>query len=383
MTKREKTTVVNGGDRNKKGALASFIGILLNLCLCAAKITVGAIFGSVSVVGDGFNNLTDIGSSVIGMIGFRFASKPADKDHPFGHARYEYVTGLIVAFIVLTFGIQLVRDSIEKIVENGSTEFSVITVGILAASIAVKLFMFVFYRITAKKINSGTLKATSIDSLNDAVATTVILICALVAHFAGVELDAYAGIAVALFIIINGIKLTKETTSPLLGEKPSAEFVKSVGNKILSYDGVKGIHDLMVHNYGPNRNYLSVHVEVDAKTDILVSHELVDKIERELLAEGVNAVIHMDPVICDDERVDKMKETVKSCLAEIDEKLTIHDFRVVWGENRINLIFDIETPYGYKISDEDLKAELSEKVKEKDARCALVVTVDKDYAGMI
>ncbi len=366
--------------RNKTGALTSLVGIVLNALLCSAKIAVGIIFNSVAVLGDGFNNLTDAGSSVVSMIGFRFSNKPADKDHPFGHARYEYITGLIIAFIVIFLGFEVGRDSIGKIIDPTESDTSIITIIVLAVSIAVKVGMFFYYRVMANRIDSTSLRAASVDSLNDSVATAVVLICALVSFFAGVDLDAYAGLGVALFILINGIKLVKETASPLLGEKPNIEFVKEIEKSVLSYDGVLGIHDLIVHNYGPGRNFVSVHVEVDASVDVMISHELTDKIERDMQKKNINLVVHMDPII-NDERVNGMKDMVYACLKDIDPILRMHDFRVVWGEKRINLIFDIVVPHDYARTDGELVDNLALSVKEKDPRCELVVTVDKDYVG--
>lgn len=366
--------------RNAYGVMTAAVGIVLNTLLCGAKITVGILFNSVAVLGDGFNNLTDAGSSVVNLLGFRWANKPADKDHPFGHARYEYITGFVIAFIVLFLGIELGRNSIEKIISHGVADASVTTMIVLAASIAVKIIMFFYYRKMSKKINSGSLAAAATDSLNDTISTGAVLICAVVAYFAGIELDAYAGILVAVFIVYNGIKLVKETMSPLLGEKPDAEFVARIKNKLMAYPGVMGIHDLIAHNYGPNRYFVSVHVEVDASVDVMDSHELIDGIEKDMLSDGVNMVIHMDPVITDDERVDAMKQLVKEELAAIDEKLNFHDFRVVWGENRINLIFDIVIPYGYPKKDDEVNGELCDRIQKRDERCRPVITVDRDFA---
>ncbi len=365
--------------RNAYGVLAAAVGIFLNLLLSGAKIAVGLIFNSVAVLGDGFNNVTDAGSSVVNLLGFRWANKPADKDHPFGHARYEYITGLIIAFIVLFLGVELGRNSIEKIIGKGSSDASIITMTVLAASILVKVFMFFYYRKTAKKINSGSLHAAAVDSLNDTISTGAVLICAVVAYFAKIELDAYAGVLVAAFILANGIKLVKETMSPLLGEKPDPEFVKKIKDVLLSYDGVKGIHDLIAHNYGPNRYFASVHVEVDASVDIMKSHELIDGIEKDMLKHGVNMVIHMDPVIVNDERVENLKTLVREELKAIDPQLNFHDFRVVWGENNVNVIFDLVTPYGYGIKDEQLVTALIDRIKARDPKISLIITMDKDY----
>lgn len=367
--------------RNAYGILATVVGLICNVLLCTAKITVGLLSKSMAILADGLNNFTDAGSSVVSMLGFRWANKPADKEHPFGHARYEYITGLIIAFIVLFLGFELIVSSVEKITAGEKTVATVIMMAVLAFSVVVKFGMFFYYRSVARKIGSGSLKAAGADSLNDCISTTAILICTLITYFTGVELDGYVGIAVALFIVFNGIKLIKETMSPLLGEKPSTSLVKKISEEICAYDGVKGIHDLIVHNYGPNRYFASVHVEVDAKTDVLESHELVDTIEREFLEKGINLVIHMDPVIVDDERVNALKELAVDALKAVDENLTLHDFRVVWGENRKNLIFDVVAPYGFRLNDKELIASLDEKIKEKDPTAYPVISVDKDFAG--
>lgn len=367
--------------RNAYGILATVVGLICNAILCVAKITVGLLFKSMAILADGLNNFTDAGSSVVSMLGFRWANKPADKEHPFGHARYEYITGLIIAFIVLFLGFELIVSSVEKITAGEKTVATILMMAVLAFSVVVKFGMFFYYRSVSRKIGSGSLKAAGADSLNDCISTTAILVCTVITYFTGTELDGYVGIAVALFIVFNGIKLIKETMSPLLGEKPSPSLVKKISEEICAYDGVKGIHDLIVHNYGPNRYFASVHVEVDAKTDVLGSHELVDTIEREFLDKGINLVIHMDPVIVDDERVNALKKIAVEALKSIDESLTLHDFRVVWGENRKNLIFDVVAPYGFRLDDKELVAMLDEKIKETDPAAYPVISVDKDFAG--
>lgn len=367
--------------RNAYGILATVVGLICNVILCAAKIAVGLLFKSMAILADGLNNFTDAGSSVVSMLGFRWANKPADKEHPFGHARYEYITGLIIAFIVLFLGVELIISSVEKITAGEKTVATVIMMAVLAFSVVVKFGMFFYYRSVSRKIGSGSLKAAGADSLNDCISTIAILVCTVITYFTGVELDGYVGIAVALFIVFNGIKLIKETMSPLLGEKPSPSLVKKISEEICAYDGVKGIHDLIVHNYGPNRYFASVHVEVDAKTDVLGSHELVDTIEREFLEKGINLVIHMDPVIVDDERVNALKQIAVEALKSIDESLTLHDFRVVWGENRKNLIFDVVVPYGFRLTDKELISSIDEKIKETDPAAYPVISVDKDFAG--
>ena len=367
--------------RNAYGILATVVGLICNVILCAAKIAVGVLSKSMAILADGLNNFTDAGSSVVSMLGFRLANKPADKEHPFGHARYEYITGLIIAFIVLFLGFELIVSSVEKITAGEKTVATVIMMAVLAFSVVVKFGMFFYYRSVSRKIGSVSLKAAGADSLNDCISTIAILVCTVVTYFTGVELDGYVGIAVALFIVFNGIRLIKETMSPLLGEKPSPSLVKKISEEICAYDGVKGIHDLIVHNYGPGRYFASVHVEVDANTDVLESHELADTIEMEFLEKGINLVIHMDPVIVDDERVNALKQIAVDALKSIDESLTLHDFRVVWGENRKNLIFDVVVPYGFRLTDKELISSIDEKIKETDPAAYPVISVDKDFAG--
>lgn len=367
--------------RNAYGILASVVGIICNIILCSAKIAVGVIFGAVSITADGLNNLSDAGSSLVSVLGFRWANKPADKDHPFGHARVEYIMGFVIAFIVLFLGVELAISSIEKIIDKGTTDTTIVMMAVLAASILVKLGMFFYYRSVAKKISSSTLKAAAVDSVNDCIATGAVLACTVIAYFTHFELDGYVGIAVAVFIFVSGVKLVKETFSPLLGEKPSAELVKNISKKIHSYDGVLGIHDLIVHNYGPNRYHASVHVEVSASDDIMVSHEMIDTIERNFHKEGINLVIHLDPIITDDERVDKLRDMTLEKLSEIDKELKMHDFRVVWGENRKNLIFDVVMPMEMKMKDEELIGMLEEKIHSADSQCFIIVDIDRNYVG--
>lgn len=367
--------------RNAYGILASVVGIICNILLCSAKIAVGLIFGAVSITADGLNNLSDAGSSLVSVLGFRWANKPADKDHPFGHARVEYIMGFVIAFIVLFLGLELAISSIEKIISHETTDTTIIMMVVLAVSIVVKLGMFLYYRSVAKKISSATLKAAAVDSVNDCIATGAVLICTVIAYFTKAELDGYVGVLVAIFIFISGIKLVKEMFSPLLGEKPSAELVKSISEKIHSYDGVLGIHDLIVHNYGPNRYHASVHVEVSASEDIMVSHEMIDTIERNFHKEGINLVIHLDPIITNDERVDKLRDMTNEKLNEIDPALKMHDFRVVWGENRKNLIFDVVMPMEMKMKDEELMRILQEKIHSVDSQCFIVVDIDRNYVG--
>ena len=366
--------------RNAYGVLASVVGVICNILLSTAKIVIGALFGAVAIVADGLNNLSDAGSSLVTMFGFRMANRPADNKHPFGHARVEYVSSMIISFIVLFLGLELAISGVEKMFGNETTTVTTSMMIVLAVSIAVKIGMFIYFRGMSKKINSDTLKATGIDSLNDAVASSAVLISMIVTFYTGYDLDGIMAIIVALFILVGGVKLFKETISPLLGEAPTKEFVDHICEKVRTYEGVLGLHDLIAHNYGYNKYYASLHIEVDASRDILDSHELIDKIERDFKTEGYEVVIHLDPIIVDDERVNSLKMLVHEKLAEIDNSITFHDFRVVWGTKRKNLIFDIVLPHEYKMTDSELVEELTYKIKEADPTCFLVVDVDRNYA---
>lgn len=364
--------------RNKYGVLASVVGLIFNLILSAAKITAGIICASVAVVADGINNLTDAGSGVINILGFKFANKPADKEHPFGHARYEYIAGLIIAFIVIFFGIETVMSAIDKLRDGTGTEMGVLIWSVLGASILVKFFMFFYYRNMGKKISSLSLKAAATDSLNDCIATAVVLICSVIAYFTDFNTDGYAGIAVAVFILINGGKLVKETLSPLLGEKPSEELVKKIKEKALSCDGILGVHDLIIHNYGPGRFFVTIHLEVDGNADAVGLHEIVDGVERKFFQDGINLVAHMDPIITD-ERVDGMRKIVEEELKLIDENLSMHDFRVVYEAIGPRLLFDVVAPYDYKFKDKEIKDRLSDAVKDRIEKCTLFITVERGF----
>ena len=365
--------------RNLIGVIASIVGIIANCFIGVAKLVVGLIFSSISVASDGLNNISDTASSAVSLISFKIADKPADKKHPFGHARAEYLAAMIISFIIIMLGIELVKSSIEKIIENTASTFSFITIGILIFSIAVKIILFAYNFAMFKKIKSSTLKGVAIDCINDCLVSSVILISTLISHYLKVNLDGYFGIIVALIIIIQGIKLMISTFNPLLGEKADKQMVIDIAKAIQNYDGVLGLHDMIVHNYGPNRYFVSVHVEVDCKQDMLKSHELIDTIERELTTETTQLLIHMDPINKDDEESNKYKRMIASTAKQIDEKITIHDFRMVKGVNNNNLIFDIVLPMEFKLSDADIIEKLKDLVKEQDTTCNLVINVDRNY----
>lgn len=372
--------ILNPTIREKYGLLGSFVGIFCNILLFIFKLIVGILSNSVSITADAINNLSDAASSVVTLVGFKLSSKPADEDHPFGHARVEYVAGLVISFIIIFLGLQLAGSSISKIFSPTPLNVSWLTVIVLTASILMKLWMSVFNRCLGKKINSTTLNATATDSLNDVIATSSVLVSMGIFYFTSINLDGFIGLIVACFIIYSGINVIKETVNPLLGEAPTAELVATIHAKILTYDGVLGLHDLMVHNYGPNRCFASVHVEVSAAEDILESHDLIDRIERDFALElGIHLVIHLDPIIKDDAVSDALQSLILNILQEIDPILSIHDFRFVQGVTHTNLIFDITVPPEFKTSDRELAYLIDKKVKEQDPSFHSVITIDRNY----
>lgn len=368
--------------REAYGKLASVVGIVVNVLLSGSKILAGAVFGSISVTADGINNLSDAASSVITLIGFKIAGKPADEKHPYGHARMEYIAGLVVSFIILMLGLNLAQSSFDKILHPQPSSFSLLAVFVLTASILAKLWLAAFGRSLGKKIDSGTLRAAAADSLNDVMATSAVLLAMLASHFFPVELDGYMGLAVALFILYAGVKLIGETLNPLLGLVPDPEFVSEIEQKILGYSGVIGLHDLVVHNYGPGRCFVSVHVEVPAVQDILVSHDIIDNIEKDFSTEmQIHLVIHLDPVVEDNDFSRRMKALLHEILHDIDPMITMHDFRVVMGTTHNNLIFDIVVPPSFAMTDNDLRALISAAIQADDPKNHTVITVDRSYVS--
>ncbi|MDA3730750.1 cation diffusion facilitator family transporter [Niameybacter massiliensis] len=366
--------------RERYGLLGSWVGICCNLVLFLSKLLIGLISASVSIMADAVNNLSDAASSIVTLVGFKISAKPADEDHPFGHARVEYIAGLVVSFIIIFLGIQLGLSSINKIFTPEPMSVSLVTIIVLILSILMKLWMSFFNRNLGNRINSSTLKATATDSLNDVIATSGVLISVIIYFFTSWNLDGYIGVVVAGFIIYSGINVIRETVSPLLGEAPTLELVDEIQNKLLSYEGVLGIHDLMVHNYGPNRCFASVHAEVSATENILVSHDLIDTIERDFALElGIHLVIHLDPIIQDDELTNTLHSLVINCIHEIDPLLSIHDFRAVQGVTHTNLIFDIAVPHNFVSSDKELAYLVNQAVKNYDESFHCVITVDRSY----
>ena len=366
--------------RERYGTLAAAVGILSNIFLCIIKGLIGLFSGSIAVTADAVNNLSDAGSSVITLLAFKIAGKPADEEHPYGHARMEYISGMAVSFIIILLGLELMGSSFEKILHPEEVGVSALTYLVLIVSIAVKLWQGMFNRSLGKRISSEALQATAADSLNDVFSTGAVLLSTLVYQFTAIPIDGWVGMLVAIFITISGVKLIMETGSPLLGQAPDPQMVQELEEKITAYDGVIGIHDLQVHNYGPGRVFATVHAEVPANRDILVSHDIIDNIEREVGHEmNLNLVIHMDPVVTDDERLNQLHAQVQQIVAGIDSNLSMHDFRAVFGPTHTNLVFDVVVPPGFSLSDSELSRRIEQQVQTLGSYFC-VITVDHNYA---
>ena len=367
--------------RSAYGKLCGGVGIFLNILLFIGKFIAGVISNSIAITADAFNNLSDAGSSLVTLIGFKLAEQKPDSDHPFGHGRIEYLSGLVVSAVILMMGFELVKDSIDKILHPSPVEFSVVVLVILIASIIGKCYMAYYNFSYGKRFESSTLKATATDSLSDCVSTTVVLLATVIGHFTDVQIDGYCGIAVGILIFVAGINAAKETLSPLLGEAPDPEFVEQIEEIVLNFDkeNIIGIHDLIVHDYGPGRRIISLHAEVPAEGDILVMHDVIDNLEMKFRHElGCLTTIHMDPVVTTDERVTVLKEQCIEIVKGIGDKLTLHDFRVVFGETHTNMIFDVVVPFEFYLSDSETTKMIQERVWDKIGKnYFVVITIDK------
>lgn len=369
--------------RERYGVLCGGVGIALNLLLFVGKFIAGLLSGSIAVTSDAFNNLSDSGSSLISMIGFKLAGRKPDPDHPFGHGRFEYVSGLIVSMLILLMGFELATTSIDKIRNPAPPVFNWLAVIILGVSILVKLYMMLYNRRIGKKIDSAAMRSTATDSLSDCISTAVVLACTLLSPLTSFNLDAWCGVAVSVFILIAGIRATIDTVNPLLGMPPEPEFVNEIEKLVMSHETVVGIHDLIVHNYGPGRCMITLHAEVPCDGDLLQMHEVIDDIESDLRRElGCEATIHMDPIATSDPKTLAYRETVLQIIKALDPIITMHDFRVVHGENHTNLIFDVVLPFDYPVSDDEMRAKISALVREQEPCCFCVINVDKSYVGV-
>lgn len=366
--------------RRAYGVLCGGVGIALNLLLFVGKFLAGLISGSIAVTADAFNNLSDAGSSVVTLLGFKLAAQKPDSRHPFGHGRMEYVSGLVVSMVILLMGVELAKGSVEEILRPEPVAFSPLVAVILAAAICVKLYMFLYNRGIAKRIDSAAMAATAADSLSDCLATGAVLLSTLAGHFWSIRIDGWCGLAVACFILWAGVNAARETINPLLGQPPAPEFVERVQRLVLTHPEIIGIHDLIVHDYGPGRRILSLHAEVPASGDILMLHDVVDSAERELASEmGCLATIHMDPVVNDGGVTEETRKKVAALVRLIDPKITIHDFRMVPGHTHTNVIFDAVVPYGCPLSDQEVASRIREAVRTLDGNYFAVVDVEKSY----
>ena len=377
---RDRDNVTDPRVRRAYGQLCGLVGIGLNLLLFAGKLFAGAVSGSVAITADAFNNLSDAGSSVVTLLGFRLAGKKPDPHHPFGHGRLEYVSGLIVAGLILLMGVELAKTSVEKILHPSAVDFSVAALVILAASICVKLYMCLYNRRIGKRIHSAAMEATAADSLSDTAATAAVLLAMCIARWTSLDIDGWVGLVVAGFILFSGVKSARETISPLLGQPPEKEFVDRIESIVLSHPAILGLHDLVVHDYGPGRVMVSLHAEVPAHGDLLELHDIVDNIEMDLSRQlNCQAVIHMDPVVTDDERLNQLHAQVQQIVAGIDSNLSMHDFRAVFGPTHTNLVFDVVVPPGFSLSDSELSRRIEQQVQTLGSYFC-VITVDHNYA---
>ena len=347
------------------GQLAGIVGILCNILLFSGKLAVGLFTGSVSITADAMNNLSDATSSVVTMLGFRLAERPADEDHPFGHARYEYLSGLAVSALILIIGVELGKTSLDKILHPASVDFGWVTAAVLVGSILVKLWMSLFNTRLSKTIHSATLAATAADSRNDVITTSAVLLAALIEHFTAFRADGWMGLAVSCFILYSGVGLAKDTISPLLGENADPELREKIVDNIRACPKVLGFHDLMVHDYGPGQRFASIHVEMDRREDPMECHEIIDDLERECLkSHGVHLVIHYDPVVTNDPELDRMHVRVEQLLHTYDIRLGVHDFRMVPGKGHVNLIFDVVLPTDLRGQEADITAALEKALNQ-------------------
>ena len=366
--------------RQSYGMLCGLVGICLNILLFAGKYFAGTLSGSIAIVADSFNNLSDAGSSLVTLLGFRLAGKKPDPGHPYGHGRIEYISGFVVSFLILLMGFELAKSSLAKILAPEPTQAGWLPAVILIASICVKVYMFLYNRAVGRKIGSAAMAATATDSLSDSVATAVVLISMGIAHFFHINIDGYAGLLVALFILYAGYNAAKDTLAPLLGQAPDPDFVKRVTDIVMSHPEVIGIHDLVVHDYGPGRKMVTLHTEVDGKGDFFTLHDAIDNIERELTAEcGCHATIHMDPIESDNEAVLAMRDKVVELVRRIDPGITIHDFRVVPGKTHTNVIFDAVVPAGFPMSEDAVAERIRLLVADAYPNHYAVVDIDQSY----
>lgn len=387
---KDRENVASERVRSAYGMLSGIVGIALNLLLFTAKFLAGLFAHAISLQADAFNNLGDAGSSLIAIFGFRLASKKPDRDHPYGHGRFEYIAGLLVSVAILLMGFSLFRNSVRALIEDGEPAYAShfwLSCAVMVGSILVKLYMFIYNRSLSKKLKTPTLYAVSADSVSDAIATSAVLVCALITHFfalpAWLKLDAVCGMLVSLFIFYSGFRSMRETIAPLLGKCPDPEFIKEIEEAVLSFEGIYGVHDLIVHDYGPGRIFLSLHAEVPANADILETHDVIDNAEKYLSDRfSCCATIHMDPIQTDDPLTDALKTQLSDYLKTVDPRLTLHDFRIVAGPTHTNLVFDVVLPYDLKLSESDLRERIDAAARSISPNYCTVVEFDHAYADV-
>lgn len=376
---KDRDNVRDPGVRRSYGIMTSLVGIVLNILLAAGKLTVGLLFGAISVTADAVNNLSDAGSQVISQVTFRIAAKPADHDHPFGHARIEYVTSMIVSFAVLLVGWELLSGSVKKMLHPANMTFSWLTAIVLAVSVLAKLWLCLFNRKVDQRVGSPVMRATAADSLSDAAATAAVLAAQLIFRFTGLNIDAYVGTAVALLIVWAGVRILIDTKNSILGERPSDEVVERIRETVAEFPGALGVHDLVVHDYGPGRLMASLHVEVDGSGDMFAAHDMIDCIERRLQLEyGIAATVHMDPVAVNDPLLEVLKEQTEAVVRGIDERIRIHDFRMVPGDTHTNLIFDMAVPFDVSVPDAELRHAVAAGMTDIRPDLFTVITIDRE-----
>lgn len=370
----------NPAVREKYGLLSGIVGIVLNIILCTAKFIIGSLTGSIAITADAFNNLSDAGSSTVTLFGFKLSSKKPDKDHPFGHGRYEYIAALIVAFLVIHTSIDLILDAVNKIKAPSGIDFTVPALIVLILSILGKLWLALFNNKLGKKINSPAMSAVVKDSLGDIIATSAALIALVGSKFTSFNLDGWLGLVVAFFVLYAGYGILKDTVSPLLGEPPEKEIVGELVKFVCDREYVKGIHDLVLHNYGANSIFGSIHVEVPADADFVLMHDMSDIIELEVYEKfGIHLVVHLDPLVFDDERINELRSIAVKAIRDIDQDLSLHDFRVVDGPTHTNLIFDTVVPHNFKLSNEELTAAIMQNVRKTHSECFVVTNIEHSY----
>ena len=379
---KDKDNTGNKSIRQKYGYLGRFVGIACNVALSGAKIAIGLMINSIAITADAVNNLSDAASSIITVIGFKITNKPADREHPFGHGRIEYISAMVVSFMVILVGFEFLKSSFERVRNPEAVKFDIIPFSVLLISIGVKVWLSRFYKRIGRKIGSKTMEASAADSLSDVITTSVVAMSLLASLWTAFPADGYVGLLVSALIIYSGISLTKDTLNPLLGEAPEPEFIRSITEKVLSYDGIIGIHDMIVHNYGPGRCVVSLHAEIPANMDIMKAHDVIDLAEQEISKEmDIHMVIHMDPINTDDKVVQETQNKITELISEMHEELTIHDFRIVGGEEHKNLIFDLVVPFEYdeKMA-KDLSNEVAREIKTKYPECDAIIYIDRAYS---